>query len=105
MTKEAPATEGHSDVTHILRISEKPDSERSPSTFVRGDVLVDLRNVYLPAQARAAGFNYTGIGIPATSKSRSQLNLANESGVEQRAVANHREETAIDLNGRERRRA
>ena len=29
---------------------------------MRGDVLVDLRNIYLPAQARAAGFNYTGIG-------------------------------------------
>jgi hypothetical protein len=25
-------------------------------------VLVDLRNVYLPAQARAAGFTYAGIG-------------------------------------------
>jgi UDPglucose 6-dehydrogenase len=29
---------------------------------MRGDVLVDLRNVYLPAQARAAGFTYAGIG-------------------------------------------
>ena len=29
---------------------------------MRGDVLVDLRNVYLPAQARAAGFAYTSIG-------------------------------------------
>jgi UDPglucose 6-dehydrogenase len=27
-----------------------------------GDVLVDLRNIYLPAQARAAGFSYTSIG-------------------------------------------
>jgi hypothetical protein len=25
-------------------------------------VLVDLRNIYLPAQARAAGFSYTSIG-------------------------------------------
>ena len=29
---------------------------------MRGNVLVDLRNVYLPAQARAAGFAYSGIG-------------------------------------------
>jgi UDPglucose 6-dehydrogenase len=29
---------------------------------MRGDVLVDLRNIYLPAQARAAGFSYSGIG-------------------------------------------
>jgi UDPglucose 6-dehydrogenase len=29
---------------------------------MRGDVLVDLRNVYSPAQARAAGFTYTSIG-------------------------------------------
>jgi UDPglucose 6-dehydrogenase len=29
---------------------------------MRGDVLVDLRNVYLPAQARAVGFAYTSIG-------------------------------------------
>ncbi len=29
---------------------------------MRGDVLVDLRNVYLPAQTRSAGFSYSGIG-------------------------------------------
>ena len=29
---------------------------------MRGNVLVDLRNIYLPAQARAAGFTYTSIG-------------------------------------------
>jgi UDPglucose 6-dehydrogenase len=29
---------------------------------MRGDVLVDLRNIYLPAQAHAAGFSYTSIG-------------------------------------------
>jgi UDPglucose 6-dehydrogenase len=29
---------------------------------MRGDVLVDLRNIYLPAQAEAAGFSYTSIG-------------------------------------------
>jgi UDPglucose 6-dehydrogenase len=29
---------------------------------MRGDMLVDLRNVYLPAQAKAAGFTYTSIG-------------------------------------------
>jgi UDPglucose 6-dehydrogenase len=29
---------------------------------MRGDVLVDLRNIYLPAQARSAGFTYTSIG-------------------------------------------
>ena len=31
---------------------------------MRGDVLVDLRNVYSPADARAAGFQYTSIGRP-----------------------------------------
>ena len=36
---------------------------------MRGDVLVDLRNIYLPAQARAAGFNYTSIGQGKSSKS------------------------------------
>ena len=29
---------------------------------MRGDVLVDLRNVYLPAQAEAAGFSYSSVG-------------------------------------------
>ena len=29
---------------------------------MRGDVLLDLRNVYLPTQARAAGFSYASIG-------------------------------------------
>jgi UDPglucose 6-dehydrogenase len=29
---------------------------------MRGDVLVDLRNIYLPAQAEAAGFSYMSIG-------------------------------------------
>jgi UDPglucose 6-dehydrogenase len=29
---------------------------------MRGDVLVDLRNVFQPAAARAAGFNYSSIG-------------------------------------------
>jgi UDPglucose 6-dehydrogenase len=29
---------------------------------MRGDVLVDLRNVYLPAQARSAGFTYASVG-------------------------------------------
>ena len=29
---------------------------------MRGDVLVDLRNIYLPGQARAAGFTYASIG-------------------------------------------
>jgi len=29
---------------------------------MRGDVLVDLRNVYQPGEARAAGFSYTSIG-------------------------------------------
>ncbi len=29
---------------------------------MRGDVLLDLRNVYLPAQAQAAGFSYASIG-------------------------------------------
>ena len=36
---------------------------------MRGDVLVDLRNIYLPAQARAAGFSYTTIGQGQPSKS------------------------------------
>jgi UDPglucose 6-dehydrogenase len=30
---------------------------------MKGDVLVDLRNVYLPAQARASGFSHFGIGL------------------------------------------
>ncbi|MGB3021808.1 MAG: UDP-glucose/GDP-mannose dehydrogenase family protein, partial [Methyloceanibacter sp.] len=29
---------------------------------MRGNVLVDLRNIYLPEQAQAAGFSYSGIG-------------------------------------------
>ena len=29
---------------------------------MKGDVLVDLRNVFHPATAKAAGFRYTGIG-------------------------------------------
>ena len=29
---------------------------------MRGNILVDLRNVYSPEQAEAAGFAYTGIG-------------------------------------------
>ncbi len=29
---------------------------------MKGDTLVDFRNVYAPAQARDAGFNYTGVG-------------------------------------------
>ena len=31
---------------------------------MRGDVMVDLRNVYTPEDARAAGFRYTSIGRP-----------------------------------------
>ncbi len=30
--------------------------------LMKGDLIVDLRNVYLPAEARAAGFNYVSIG-------------------------------------------
>lgn len=37
---------------------------------MRSDVLVDLRNIYLPAQARAAGFRYTGIGQRKSSKTK-----------------------------------
>jgi UDPglucose 6-dehydrogenase len=29
---------------------------------MKGDVMVDLRNVYLPAEARAAGFSYVSVG-------------------------------------------
>jgi UDPglucose 6-dehydrogenase len=29
---------------------------------MQGDVMVDLRNVYLPAEARAAGFSYVSVG-------------------------------------------
>ena len=29
---------------------------------MRGNVLVDLRNIYLPAQACAAGFSYSSVG-------------------------------------------
>ena len=32
--------------------------------LMRGDVVVDLRNVFDPAPLRAAGFTYTGIGRP-----------------------------------------
>jgi UDPglucose 6-dehydrogenase len=31
---------------------------------MRGDVLLDLRNVYDPAAMRAAGFRYHSIGRP-----------------------------------------
>ena len=31
---------------------------------MRGDVLVDLRNVYVPEDARAAGFKYSSVGRP-----------------------------------------
>jgi UDPglucose 6-dehydrogenase len=31
---------------------------------MRGDVLLDLRNVYDPAAMRAAGFTYSSIGRP-----------------------------------------
>jgi UDPglucose 6-dehydrogenase len=30
--------------------------------LMKGDLIVDLRNVYLPAEARAAGFTYVSIG-------------------------------------------
>jgi len=45
---------------------------------MRGDVLVDLRNIYLPAQARAAGFNYTSVGHgkPSTSVEKNLLSEA-----------------------------
>ena len=33
-----------------------------PKAKMRGDMLVDLRNIYLPAQAQAAGFTYASIG-------------------------------------------
>jgi len=31
---------------------------------MRGDVIVDLRNIYVPDEARAAGFNYSSVGRP-----------------------------------------
>ena len=37
------------------------DLERIHS-LMKGDLIVDLRNVYLPAEARAAGFTYVSIG-------------------------------------------
>ena len=45
---------------------------------MRGDVLVDLRNIYLPAQARAAGFSYTSVGHgkPSTSVEKNLLSEA-----------------------------
>lgn len=44
---------------------------------MRGDALVDLRNVYQPAQAEAAGFTYRGVGRGAgTLKSPRQLDVA-----------------------------
>ena len=36
---------------------------------MRGDILVDLRNVYLPELAEAAGFSYSGVGRGALRKS------------------------------------
>jgi hypothetical protein len=30
-----------------------------------GDMLVDLRNIFKPSEATAAGFRYSGIGRPA----------------------------------------
>ena len=33
-------------------------------TAMRGDVIVDGRNILEPAAARAAGFDYAGIGRP-----------------------------------------
>ena len=37
---------------------------------MRGDVLVDLRNVYQKVQAEEAGFRYSGVGRGGTSKGR-----------------------------------
>jgi UDPglucose 6-dehydrogenase len=37
---------------------------RRMKTAMRGDVLVDLRNVFRPALVREAGFRYTDIGRP-----------------------------------------
>jgi UDPglucose 6-dehydrogenase len=39
------------------------DLERLRQTM-RGTVLVDLRNIYVPEEARAAGFSYTSVGRP-----------------------------------------
>jgi hypothetical protein len=38
---------------------------------MRGDVLVDLRNIYLPEQARAAGLSYANVGGRHFRKSQS----------------------------------
>jgi len=45
---------------------------------MRGDALVDLRNVYQPAHAEAAGFTYRGVGRGAlgTLNSPRQLDAA-----------------------------
>jgi UDPglucose 6-dehydrogenase len=37
------------------------DLERIRASM-RGDLMVDLRNVYLPSEARAAGFTYVSVG-------------------------------------------
>ena len=37
---------------------------KAAKRVMRGDVLVDLRNIYQPRDAIAAGFNYSSIGRP-----------------------------------------
>jgi len=39
-----------------------------PRKVMRGDALVDLRNVYAPALAEAAGFAYRGVGRAAKAR-------------------------------------
>ncbi len=34
------------------------------SEVMRGNVMVDLRNVYRPSEAREAGFDYISVGRP-----------------------------------------
>jgi UDPglucose 6-dehydrogenase len=64
------------------------------STVMRGDALVDLRNVYQPALAEAAGFVYRGVGR-GSKKPRSQTLVESpESRTRQQLVATSRDDLA-----------
>jgi hypothetical protein len=43
---------------------------------MRGELLADTRNIFLPTEADAAGFRYLGIGRGSESVKRAQVNGA-----------------------------
>ena len=55
---------------------------------MRGNVLVDLRNVYHPQLAKDAGFLYRGVGrgSPRPEKSQASDSLSTEAGVGLRVI-------------------